>query len=81
MSSVLDDRDRVVLPKVVAEDLGLAPGDAIIFQKAKQGYLLRKLGKRKGKANLKEIMDWDPKRGKKPEPVSPSEMKATWKVQ
>lgn len=79
MSSVLDDRDRVVLPKVVAEDLDLAPGDAIIFQKAKQGYILRKVGK--GKARLKEIMDWDPKRTKKPEPVSPSEMKALWKVQ
>ncbi len=41
-------------------------------KKAKHGYLPRKAGK--GKTGLKEVRDWDPKRTKKPKPVSPSEM-------
>ncbi len=60
-------------------DLELSKGDAVVFQKARQGYILRKIGK--PKRRLREIMDWDPKRTKEPEKVGPAEMKAIWKVQ
>jgi len=40
-------------------------------------FVIRKLDT--PKKRLEKIMDWNPKRTGKPEPVSPKEMKGIWK--
>jgi AbrB family looped-hinge helix DNA binding protein len=76
--AVVDDRGRVVLPRDVAEDLGLTKGDSVVFEKRGRDYVVARGGSRRGR--LEEIMDWDPTRTGKPEEVTPRDMKEIWKT-
>lgn len=73
----MDERGRVVIPRPIAEELGLEEGDLVVFEKVEDDFVIRKL--ETPKKRLEEIMGWDPKRTGKPEPVSPKEMKRIWK--
>ncbi|MDI6820440.1 MAG: AbrB/MazE/SpoVT family DNA-binding domain-containing protein [Candidatus Hodarchaeaceae archaeon] len=77
MTSVVDGRGRVVLPRHVTEALELSEGDMIAFEKVEDHFVIRKV--RAPERKLEEIMSWNPKRIGKPEPVSPKEMKEIWK--
>ncbi len=67
-----------MIPKRLVEELGLSRGDAVVFDRVGEHFVVRKL---KGpKKRLEEIMGWDPKRTAKPERVSPEEMKKIWKT-
>ena len=78
MSSIVDEKGRIAIPKHLAEEIGLTKGDRVVFEKKKQSLIIKK-GKAPEK-RLDEIMSWNPKRTGKPEPVSPREMKEVWKV-
>ncbi len=78
MSSIVDEKGRIVIPKHLAEELGLTKGDKISFEKKKQSLIIKKA--KASEKRLDEIMSWNPKRMGKPEPVSPQEMKEIWKV-
>jgi len=67
----------VVIPKLIAEELGLEEGDLVAFEKVGDDFAIRKLGA--PKKRLEEVMGWNPKRTGKPEPVAPKEMKRIWK--
>jgi len=77
-TAVVDDRGRVVLPRDLAEDLGLTKGDSVVFEKRGKDYVVVKGESRKGR--LEEIMDWDPARTGKPGEVTPRDMKEIWKT-
>ena len=77
-TAVMDDRGRVVLPKDVAEDLGLTRGDSVVFEKRGSDYVVARAGSRRGR--LEEIMDWNPARTGKPLEVTPRDMKEIWKT-
>lgn len=76
--SKLDEKGRVVIPKIVVKELGLSKGDEVLFEKRGKDFVIRK--KRKGKSGLKELMDWNPERRGEPVPVSPIEMKEIWET-
>lgn len=77
MSSVLDDKRRIVVPKEIADELGFSEGTMVAFRKGKEGIIVKKI---KGPANnLREIMSWNPKRTGKPEPIKESEIKRIWR--
>ncbi|MCP8314207.1 MAG: AbrB/MazE/SpoVT family DNA-binding domain-containing protein [archaeon] len=78
MSSIIDGKGRIVIPKHLAEEIGLTKGDKVIFEKKKQFLMIKKA--KAPEKRLDEIMSWNPKRTGKPEPVSPREMKEIWKV-
>jgi len=78
MSSVVDEKGRVIIPKHVAEELNLNKGDMIAFEKREHLFVVRKAGF--AKRRLEEIMDWNPERTSEPEPVSAREMKEIWKA-
>ena len=77
MTSVLDEKRRVVLPKEIAEELGLVEGTPVSFKKGK-GLVIMQKAKRGGDA-LKETMAWNPKRTGKPAPVEEAEIKEMWR--
>jgi AbrB family looped-hinge helix DNA binding protein len=76
--AVLDDRGRIVLPREVADELGLGKGDSVIFQKRGEEYVVGR--GRSGRGRLEEIMDWNPPRSGKPDEVTPRDMKEIWKT-
>ena len=78
MATAVDERGRIVIPKHVAEELGLSKGDVVVFEKIDEHFVIKKLGAPKRK--LAEILSWNPKRTGKPQPVSPEEMKGIWKT-
>jgi len=78
MSSIVDEKGRVMIPKHVAEELNLSKGDVVAFEKREHLFVVRKV--EFAKKRLEEVMDWDPERTDEPEPVSPREMKEIWKT-
>ncbi len=78
MTSVLDEKRRIVLPKDLAEELGLVEGSRVSFTRDKGGVVVRKV---EGTGDsLREMMSWDPKRTSKPKPVREGEVKEVWKT-
>jgi len=77
MTSILDDKRRVVLPKDIADELGLVEGSAVTFKKEK-GFVTVKKAK-ETEDSLGETMSWDPKRTRKPQPVKEDEIKEIWR--
>ena len=77
MTSVLDEKRRVVLPKDLAEDLGLIEGSKVVFRKEKDVVVLKKL--EESDDSLREMMSWNPKRTGKLKPVKEIEVKGIWK--
>ena len=75
-SSVLDEKRRVVLPKDMAEKLGLAEGTSLTFESKKDAIIMRKEMKKKDA--LREMMSWNPTRTKRPQRVAESEVKEIW---
>ena len=73
MTSVLDEKRRVVLPKDIAEELGLVEGSAVAFKKKKGVVLMKKV--KKSEDVLREMMSWNPKRAGRLSPVKESEIK------
>lgn len=78
MAATVDERGRIVIPKRLVEELELGKGDAVIFEKVGEHFVVKKL-KAPGK-RLEGVMSWDPERTAKPERVSPQEMKRIWKT-
>lgn len=76
MVSVMDEKRRVVLPKEIAEELGLVEGTAVAFEKGK-GVVIIKRVKKTGDP-LREMMSWNPKRTRKSSPVREREIKEIW---
>lgn len=76
--AVLDDRGRIVLPKDVAEELGVSKRDAVLFEKRGRDFIVMKASSKKER--LEEIMDWNPERTGKIEVASPKVMKEIWKM-
>jgi len=77
MTSILDDKRRVVLPKDIADELGLVEGSTVAFKKEK-GFVTVKKAKN-AEDSLRETMSWDPKRTKKPQAVKEDEIKEVWR--
>ena len=77
MTSVLDDKRRVVVPKDIAEELGLVEGSAVTF-KIENGEVTIKKAK-EAEDSLRETMSWDPKRTRTPRPVIEDEIKEIWR--
>ena len=77
-TAIVDDRGRVVLPRDVAEDLGVTKGDSVVFEKRGENYVVARGGSRRGR--LEDIMDWNPTRTGKLQEVTPSDMKEIWKT-
>lgn len=76
MTSVLDEKRRLVLPKELAEELGLGEGGVFTFQKGKDSIVVKKA---KGKMrDLRDIMSWNPERTGKPEIIREKETKEIW---
>lgn len=74
---MLDQKRRVVLPKDVADELGLVEGSEVAFEKGRGAVVLRKVAK--GEDSLKDAMSWDPKRVRKLLPVREAEIKEVWR--
>ena len=77
-TAILDDRGRVVLPKELAEALGVSRGDLVVFEKKGKDFVVAKASSKKDR--LEELMEWNPERTGKPENVSPKTMKEVWKT-
>ena len=76
--AVLDDRGRIVLPKDVAEELGVSKRDAVLFERRGGDFVVIKAPSKRER--LEEIMDWNPQRSGKIERVSPKDMKGIWRT-
>ncbi|HZW57392.1 MAG TPA: AbrB/MazE/SpoVT family DNA-binding domain-containing protein [Nitrososphaerales archaeon] len=76
MTSVLDQKRRVVLPSDVIEELGLSEGSEVLFEKRKGVVVMKKAGKKEDR--LLKAMSWNPKRRGKPSPVKEKEIKEIW---
>jgi AbrB family looped-hinge helix DNA binding protein len=74
---VLDEKRRVVLPKEMAEELGLVEGSSVSFKKERDTVVLRKIADANDDP-LREIMSWNPKRRGKPQAVKEREIKEIW---
>jgi len=77
MTSVLDDKRRVVLPKEIADELCLVEGSKVTF-KTEKGVVAVKKAK-EAEDSLREAMFWDPKRTRVPRPVKEDEIKEIWR--
>jgi AbrB family looped-hinge helix DNA binding protein len=76
MTSVLDEKRRVVLPRDVAEELGLVEGSEVAFEKEKGMVIIKKAGKKEDV--LRKTMSWNPKRTGRVLPVREAEVKEIW---
>ena len=76
MSSVLDQKRRIVLPRDIANQLGVAEGSKISFEKDNGKIILKKVGRKED--SLAQTMSWNPKRRGKLKPVIESEIKEIW---
>lgn len=65
------------MPKEIAEDLGLAEGTAVAFERRKDMVIIKKAATGQ-KDSLREMMLWDPARTKKPQRVTEREIKEIW---
>jgi len=77
MTSVLDQKRRVVLPRDVMEELGLGEGSEVEFEGRKGEVVLRKVEKKEDP--LLRVMSWNPRRRGKVRPVKESEIKEVWR--
>ena len=77
MTSVLDDKRRVVIPEDIAEELGLVEGSTIAFRKENDAVIVTKVDA--AKDSLRDTMSWNPRRRGKPKPVREDEIKEIWK--
>lgn len=75
MTSVLDEKRRVTVPKEVAEELGLVEGSRVAFRK--RGNVVT-IAKADSKDDLMELLESKPKRTGRPLPVSEREIKEIW---
>lgn len=73
----MDEKRRVVLPRDVAEELGLVEGSAVTFKKGKGVVIVRRAETTEDE--LREIMSWNPKRAGKLTPVKERELKEIWR--
>ena len=64
------------MPKEIAEELGLAEGTAVAFERRKDIVIMKKATGQKD--SLREMMSWDPARTKRPQRVTESEIKEIW---
>ncbi len=76
--AILDDRGRVVLPKELADELGVSKGDKIVFERKGRDFVVTRASSKRER--LEEIMDWNPDRAGRPESVSAKSMKGIWKT-
>ena len=79
MASVLDEKRRVVLPKELAEELGLAEGTPVIFKRSDDGIVIQKLEVGGEADALRRAMEWNPRRRGTPKKVREDEVKAIWR--
>ena len=86
LSSVMDQKRRIVLPSEVTEELGLREGSEVAFEKRKGSVVLKKApakkakeGKKKDDDPLVRVMSWNPPRTGKPLPVVEAEIKKIWR--
>jgi bifunctional DNA-binding transcriptional regulator/antitoxin component of YhaV-PrlF toxin-antitoxin module len=77
-TAVLDDRGRIVLPRDVADELGVSKRDVVVFERRGRDIVIAKAPS-KGEG-LEAVMDWNPERTGKVEAVSPKAMKEIWKT-
>ena len=77
-TAILDERGRIILPKELAEELGVSMGDMVVFERRGKDFVVVKASSKRER--LEEVMDWNPERTGKPESVSPKEMKGIWKT-
>jgi AbrB family looped-hinge helix DNA binding protein len=77
-TAVLDERGRVVLPKELAEELGVSKGDTVVFERKGKNFVIGRVSSKKDR--LEEVMEWNPERTAKPESVSPKSIKGIWKT-
>jgi AbrB family looped-hinge helix DNA binding protein len=77
LASVLDEKRRVVLPKDLADEMGLAPGSPVSFKKGKGVVIIQKA--KGGDDQLKAAMEWNPVRKKTPAKVTEKEVKEVWR--
>ncbi len=77
-TAILDDRGRVVLPKELANELGVSKGDEVVFERKGKDFVVTRASSKRER--LEEMMDWNPERTGKPESVSPKSMKEIWKT-
>jgi AbrB family looped-hinge helix DNA binding protein len=75
-TAILDERGRLVLPKELADELGVSKGDAVVFERKGKDFVVMRASS--NRERLGEVMDWDPERTGKPERPSPREMKGIW---
>jgi bifunctional DNA-binding transcriptional regulator/antitoxin component of YhaV-PrlF toxin-antitoxin module len=76
MTSVLDAKRRLVLPKDIAEELGLVEGNVVAFRKQKDAVIVTKVEKTED--SLRQMMSWNPKRTGKAKPVKEDDIKRIW---
>ena len=76
MTSTLDQKRRVVLPREITEDLGLTEGSSVAFEKGRGVIILKKASKKEDP--LSDMMSWNPKRSRKVLPVNENEIKEIW---
>ena len=87
LSSVVDQKRRIVLPPEVTEELGLHEGSEVAFEKRKGSVVLKKAPvkkvnsgrKKKDEDPLVRAMSWNPQRTGKPLPAVEAEIKEIWR--
>jgi len=77
-TAILDERGRVVLPKELADDLGVSKGDMVVFERRGKEFVVTRATPRGDR--LEKVMDWNPERTGKPENATPRDMKGIWKT-
>jgi len=77
-TAVLDERGRLVLPRELADELGVSKGDVVVFERKGKDFVVAKASSKRDR--LEEVMDWNPARTGKPESLSPKKMKGIWKT-
>lgn len=73
---MLDEKRRVVLPKDVVEELGLAEGTTVKFERKKGTVVMKKVAREED--SLREAMSWDPPRIRRLHPIREREIKEIW---
>lgn len=77
-TAVLDERGRLVLPKELADELGVSKGDVVVFERKRKDFVVSSAASRRER--LEKVMDLNPERAGKPEKVTPRSMKGIWKT-
>lgn len=75
-TSVLDDKRRIVLPKEIAEELGLAEGTPVSFKRSREGIVIERA--EKNVDALRDMMEWNPRRQGRSSEVRERDVKGIW---